>query len=162
MSDTTERVQETVTRFRQTAYEMSPGDQGDWVRFTDYEVLAARLAEVEAERDEWKSDYDLESREVANWTVHAEAAEARIVQMTVAWGEDVVRIEELTDENAKLHAEVARLKTAQGAAVEAWPSVLALIRDYDEAFPCGALEGDDEKVTRLHEAFRILAQGDST
>jgi hypothetical protein len=48
-----QNVAEMVARFRQTTYGMQSGEQGNWVLFTDYEALAARLAEVEADRDRW-------------------------------------------------------------------------------------------------------------
>jgi len=32
--------------------------QGDWVRFTDYATLSAKLAEAERERDKWHSQAD--------------------------------------------------------------------------------------------------------
>jgi hypothetical protein len=46
------KVTETVARFNPTVCGMFRTILGHWVRFTDYEAIAARLAEVEAERDD--------------------------------------------------------------------------------------------------------------
>ncbi len=55
--------------------------------------------------------------------------------------------------------EVARLTEAQKEASEAWPAVLALIREYDEAFPYAEGESDDAIVTRMNKAVSALNGG---
>lgn len=44
------------------------------------------------------------------------------------------------------------------AALRTWPKVLALIREYDEAFPYAAKNGDDETVTEMDRAMKSLAE----
>lgn len=42
------------------------------------------------------------------------------------------------------------------AVEQAWPQVLALIREYDEAFPYAEKDGDDESVAAMALALRQL------
>jgi hypothetical protein len=90
---------------------------GDYVNFSDYEALAARLAEVEADRAGWiareavaSSDAVAARRSASNNFAKLTAAEARVTTMT---------------------AELAEARTVQAAAgvlLKAWPDDLPLMR----------------------------------
>ncbi len=85
MTDNTQKqVAETVVRLHYSTLGMFKTPLGGYVRFSDYEALAARLAEVEAENRTLFECLD------ANWTSHqqmiaarqrAEAAEARATEL---------------------------------------------------------------------------------
>jgi hypothetical protein len=55
---------EAPERFAHYPSFMLPTDNGAWVRWSDYATLAARLAEVERERDEWRDAYDKAARQL--------------------------------------------------------------------------------------------------
>jgi len=116
MTDMTERVQETVARQVEAMRRASPRfdvlDCETALQLADTaEALAARLAEVEAERDHaWQmvGIADSASIKAAAENLQAKldlkAAEAKITQMATAWGADAVKVEELRAEVARLRA----------------------------------------------------------
>jgi hypothetical protein len=57
---------------------------------------------------------------------------------------------------ATLAADLMERVAGAQEVIEAWPAVLALIRDYDESFPYAQLDGDDAKVSRLDCAVTAL------
>jgi hypothetical protein len=118
-----EAIRSTVNRLRLVQRD----DAADML-----EALRAALTAMTAERDSFRAvlegakygDIDAIAKNTVEQSLmlgaavkdltlkaiaRAEAAEATIVQMTVAWGADAVRVNELTAENA-------RLRKAQGVA----------------------------------------------
>jgi len=66
-------------------------ENGDWVRATDYDALAAKLAEVEADADMWQQRA-LHINEVAGVQIaRAEAAEAERDKFHQLWKDACVR-----------------------------------------------------------------------
>jgi hypothetical protein len=101
-----QNVAEMVARFRQTTYGMQSGEQGNWVLFTDYEALAARLAEEQASVEQL--------RYIAGVNIQrAEAAEAERDEL------DFILHEGGDDSVAKLIAERDRLREELDALIAA-------------------------------------------
>ena len=75
----------------QDGHEPKPSPEGQWVRFADYEALAARLAEVEAERES-------ASREINSLTAMLAARlaeyEARVTALTAELAEAAKKLAE--------------------------------------------------------------------
>jgi hypothetical protein len=75
---------EAPERFAHYPSFMLPTDNGAWSRWSDYATLAARLAEVERERDRFRAEV---RRLTEGWQIQhnrAEAAEARAERLEAA------------------------------------------------------------------------------
>lgn len=98
MTDMTERGQGTVARYAPKIAEnwrgiagniyarMRRKTNGGYVCFSDYEALAARLAEVEAERDALETAREMLGGFWAKDNARAEAAEAEVARLRTAAG----------------------------------------------------------------------------
>lgn len=146
-----------------------------------YDDAVAALRQVTAERDAWKEGagaHHVASMQQAQRADRAEVAETEVATLRAkveALGRDLNRAlygephfgwemhkDAMSDLRARAEAaeaEVARLTEAQKEASEAWPAVLALIREYDEAFPYAEGESDDAIVTRMNKAVSALNGG---
>jgi hypothetical protein len=85
---------------------------GDWVRFTDYEALAAKLAEVTAERDEATNQLDSARHSIDVLEKRAAEVEAEKREMVMQSLADLGQAQEAYEAQLAAEAEVARLRGA--------------------------------------------------
>lgn len=149
-----QKVAEAVARYRATGYDpgMTPDHNGGWVDFSDYEALSARLAEVEAERDDLakviddtESHYGLSSNGNM-WRFWSDKAR-----------EIAARNTELRAERDRLAAELDAARSVKAAAAvlnQNWPYHVM-----EPAFDA-MQEVEDEGVdTMFAVGIRALARG---
>ncbi len=155
MTDETQKqVAETVARLHYGTHGMFKTPLGGYVRFTDYEALAARLAEVTLHRDEL--DFLLNEGgedSVAKLISRAETAEARLAEVTAdrdAQKHDANKWFSLAlDNRHKLEAAEARV-TELEALLAAYQD--QTVPDLTAVYIAGGMDRRDE-VARLRAAL---------